>query len=103
MKVIVIDDDVYNADKTFYIRLLYPEGGELNRWRDRVRVVILDDDRNWAEIVRRTYVYSALSVASMFFALIGNDLCLLLLAAEHDVAVGWATLGGHQSAAAASP
>ena len=92
VKVIVIDDDVYNADKTFYIRLLYPEGGELNRWRDRVRVVILDDDRNWAEIVRRTYVYSALSVASMFFALIGNDLCLLLLAAEHDVAVGWATL-----------
>ena len=58
----------------------------------RVRVVILDDDRNWAEIVRRTYVYSALSVASMFFALIGNDLCSLRLAAEHDVAVGWATL-----------
>ena len=36
----MIDDDVYNADKTFYIRLLYPEGGELNRYSIGIQLVL---------------------------------------------------------------
>ena len=85
------DDDEVGRNKHFSVKLDAAEGGSLDAWWGRARVVVVDDGLRVVEHIKQSYTYSAVSACSTLFALVGNDL-LLFLPPANDAWVDGLTL-----------
>ena len=91
IKIMIRDDDEVGRNKFFSVKLDAAEGGTLDAWWGRARVVVVDDGLRVVEHIKQSYTYSAVSACSTLFALVGNDL-LLFLPPANDAWVDGLTL-----------
>jgi len=85
IKILVIDDEIIERDKHFTVRLQYPENAKLHPINDRMRVVVVDDDLNWAEVVTRWTSYNIMEALCTTFALFGNEIWMRYASKSLDI------------------
>ena len=89
IKILIIDDDEIEADKSFTVRLAQPENCTLHRSRQSVRVTVLDDDLNIVQEIKRTSWWNYTEFFMIFYALLLQDvveLALIIASQDHEAA-----------------
>ena len=79
IKVLVVDDDAVENDKSFSVVLSMPEGCTLHRKRKHIKVTIIDDDLDFFKAIKRSATYTAIEVFLIVYALFGNEIFMLTL------------------------
>ena len=74
IKIMIKDDEEIGRNKYFSVKLDAVEGGTLDAWWCRARVVVVDDGLRVVEHIMHSSSYSAVSACCTIFALVGDDL-----------------------------
>ena len=82
IKVLIIDDDEAEGAKSFYVTLSQPENCTLKKSKSVARVIITDDDFDFYRAIKRSYWWTLLEIVLMIYALMGNELVMMILIEE---------------------
>ena len=77
IKILIIDDDEVECNKTFHVLLGQPENCVLHKTKKKIVVTILDDDQDFWQNLRRTTFYTIMEVFLIVYALFGNEIVML--------------------------
>ena len=79
IKVLIIDDDDADKEKTFFVTLGEPENCLIKEKKDKVRVIIKDDDYDFYASIKRSYAYTYVELVLIVYALVGGEILISVL------------------------